>query len=115
MVDRPGKARRNSAGLRGCRATEPAWGSGALTGWSGEPPWMQPGRPRQQPEWGATSGWGARVCEDFWVAGRARVWVRHAQPRFPLGAKRSQDQASGWEGLAASDLGSGGVCTPAQQ
>lgn len=29
---------------------------------------------------------------DFWVAGGARVWVRHVQPRFPLGeAKRSQD------------------------
>lgn len=85
MVDRPGKARRGLSRPEklqghgaGVRVREPSRADLGV-------PWMQPGRLWQQPLRGTAPGWGSRVCGDFWVSGEARVWVRHAQPRFPLG------------------------------
>lgn len=78
MVDRPGKASRGLSrperlqGHRACVGLRES--SLADLGAS----WMQPGRLWQQPVWGTAPGWGTRVCGDFWVAGEARVWVRHA-------------------------------------
>ena len=87
--ERPGG---DSAGLRGFRATEPAWGSGSPQGLVWGSPCIDPSRPKQQLVWETAPVWGVQMPGDFWVAGGARVWVRHVQPRFPLGeAKRSQD------------------------